>query len=55
MKSKKQDILIEGIIRVIGTVSPDFIDKCEDASKSIYYLVDSIAKFEDDMEEKSKK
>ena len=54
MKSTKRDILIEGVIRVINSCSPEFIEQCEEASKSIYYLIDSIEKFEDECEEQVK-
>ena len=54
MTSEKRTKLLEALIRLINSFSPEYIDQSPDASKLLYSLLDSIEKFEVEVEDEQR-
>ena len=52
-QAKRQNIL-EALIRLLNSFSPEYIDQSPEASKLLYSLLDSIEKFEVEVEDEQK-
>ena len=54
MTSEKRTKLLEALIRLINSFSPEYIDQSPESSKLLYSLLDSIEKFEVEVEDEQK-